>query len=143
MPNELFSVQADSDEQIPFAEGGIHAGFPSPAQDYMTDTIDINKIIIQHKEATFYARVAGDSMSGAGIDDGDIVVIDKSIQAKNGDIVAAFIDGEFALKRFSFDAKKQCAVLLAENDKNAPIQVSKENTFLIWGVITFVIKKLH
>lgn len=142
---KLYSLSAETglEANLPYANGGIHAGFPSPAQDYMTDSIDINKVIIQHREATFYARVSGDSMIDAGVGDGDIVVIDKSLEAKDGDYVAAYIDGDFALKQFHIDQQNCCGWLLPANKKYEPIRVTEENEFMIWGVITFVVKKMH
>ena len=76
----------------------IRAGFPSPAEDYLTDSIDFNRDLIKHPEATFYGRVEGDSMIGLGINEGDIAVIDRSIEAEHGDIVVSYINGEFNIK---------------------------------------------
>jgi DNA polymerase V len=80
------------------AQDGIHAGFPSPATDYMTQAIDLNKELVRHPAATFYGRVVGDSMIDAGVDEGDILVIDKSLEPKDGDMAVCFVDGEFTLK---------------------------------------------
>ena len=125
----MFSADAEALIDVPYG-GSLRAGFPSPAQDYATD-------------ATFYARVEGNSMCEAGIFDGDLVVIDKSIEAKEGDIVAAFIDGEFTLKRFKVDEHEGCAWLMPANADYKPIKVTEENTFLVWGVMTFCIRRLH
>lgn len=82
----------------PMAEDGIHAGFPSPAQDYMNKCIDLNAELVRHPAATFYGRVVGDSMIDAGVEEGDILVIDKALNAQEGDMAVCFIDGEFTLK---------------------------------------------
>ena len=123
---------------LPYADGGIKAGFPSPAQDYMESAIDLNKELIKHPASTFYGRVKGDSMIDANVHDGDILVIDKSLEPQNGDMAVCFIDGEYTLKRFQKD--KQGAWLLPSNDKYPPIRVTEDNEFIIWGVVTFVIK---
>lgn len=118
----------------------LHAGFPSPAADY-TDRIDLTREIIRHPETTFYARIEGESMRDAGIFNGDLVVIDRSLQAKDGDYVAAYIDGEFTVKEFRPDAEHQCAWLIPHNEAYSPIRVTEENAFIIWGVITHTIHK--
>lgn len=138
----MAQVDYGTSVELPYAEG-IKAGFPSPAQDYMTDSIDLNKEIVKHKETTFYARVDGDSMQEAGIGNGDIVVIDKSLDVRNGDFIAAFIDGEFTLKQYKTDAAARCAWLMPANPAYPPIKVTEENNFIIWGVITHTIKKLR
>lgn len=123
--------------------GEIRAGFPSPAQDYLHESIDLNRELVSHPETTFYARVAGNSMEQAGIHDGDLVVIDKSLDARNGDYVAAYIDGEFTLKEFRLDPDGQCAWLIPANPAYRPIRVSEENRFAIWGVVTCTIHNLR
>ena len=128
---------------LSFVDGGIKAGFPSPAQDYLSESIDLNKELIRRKETTFLARVSGNSLMDAGICDGDIVVIDKSLEAKNGDFVVAFIDGEFTLKEFRLDEANDCAWLIPHNKDFSPIKVTKENDFMIWGVLTYTIKQLR
>jgi DNA polymerase V len=119
----------------------LHAGFPSPAADY-TERIDITRELIRHPETTFYARIEGDSMQDAGIFSGDLVVIDRSLQASDGDYVAAYIDGEFTVKEFRTDPSNHCAWLIPHNDKYSKIRVDDLNSFMIWGVITHTIHKL-
>ena len=131
------------EQQFPMAESGIKAGFPSPAQDYMTDGIDFNRELVHHRETTFCARVSGSSMDQAGIFDGDIVVIDKSLEARNGDVVAAYVDGGFTLKEFRLDADGKSAWLIPANDEYQPIHVTEENNFIVWGVLTYTIHKLR
>lgn len=137
----------------------VHAGFPSPAQDYMNSFIDLNKELVRHPAATFYARVVGDSMVDAGVEEGDVLVVDKSLEPQEGDMAICFIDGEFALKFISFKepsaksvkAKKQGVSydilghrkmwLLPANEKYPPIEVTESNDFTVWGVVTYIIKK--
>ncbi len=135
---------------ITFAEEGglelelaehLHAGFPSPAADY-NERIDITKHLIRHPETTFYARIEGDSMQEAGIFSGDIVVIDRSLKASDGNYVAAYIDGEFTIKEYRYDDSGNCAWLIPHNPKYQKIKVTEENEFLVWGVVTHTIHTL-
>ncbi len=139
---QMFSCNAGNLLDVPFG-GSLRAGFPSPAQDYTADAINLGKILVRDSETTFYARVEGNSMRDAGICDGDLVVIDKSIEASDGDVVAAFIDGEFTLKRFHVDVNEGCAWLLPANSDFKPIKVTTDNNFMVWGVMTFCIKRFH
>ena len=139
---KISSCDSGDDLMLPFADSGIKAGFPSPAQDYMSTSIDLNRELVRHKETTFYARVSGNSLIDAGISDGDIIIIDKSLEAVNGDYVVAFIDGEFTLKEFQFDNKEQCAWLIPYNKEFKPIKVTADNDFVVWGVVTYTIKKM-
>ena len=141
---DLYSSDFSSEsKEVSFIDTVIKAGFPSPAQDYLSGTIDLNRELIRHKETTFLARVSGNSLHDAGICDGDIIVIDKSLEAKNGDFVVAFVDGEFTLKEFRFDEAENCAWLIPHNKAYEPIKVTQENDFLVWGVLTYTIKQLH
>jgi DNA polymerase V len=123
---------------LPYVANGIVAGFPSPADDFLDSSIDLNKECIKHPSATFYGRVKGDSMKDVGIHDGDLLVIDKSIQAQNNKIAVCFIDGEFTVKKIRIE--KDCCYLLAANENYPPIKVTADNHFVIWGIVTFVIK---
>lgn len=143
MKLELYSADFSHPLSLDYAEGGVRAGFPSPAQDYISEAIDLNKELIVHPATTYYARAVGDSMVGCGIDDGDLLVIDKSLEAQDGDIVVAFLDGEFTLKTVRFDHTHQCVWLIAANEEYPPIKVTEGNNFLIWGVLTYNIKKQH
>ena len=125
---------------LPFADGGIRAGFPSPAQDYMDLTLDLNKELIKHPAATFYGRVKGDSMKDAGISDGDILVIDRSLDWRDGMTAVCFVDGEFTVKTIRRQDGK--ILLMPANADYAPIEVTPENEFMIWGIVTYVIKKM-
>lgn len=123
---------------LPYADGGIKAGFPSPAQDYMDSAIDLNKELIKHPASTFYGRVKGDSMIDANVYDGDILVIDKSLEPQNGDMAVCFIDGEFTIKYIKL--KKDVIWLQPANKNYEPIKVTIENDFLIWGIVTYCIQ---
>jgi DNA polymerase V len=126
---------------LPVAEGGICAGFPSPAQDYIEGGIDLNRELVKNPAATFFGRVSGDSMTGAGIDDGDLIVIDKSLQASDGDIAVCFLDGEFTLKRIHIE--KDVMWLVPENPKYKKIKVTPDQNFMVWGVVTYSIKDVR
>ena len=134
----LYSSEITTGVDVSFVDTGIKAGFPSPAQDYLTGSIDLNKELIRHKETTFLAKVSGTSLQDAGICDGDIIVVNKSLEAKTGDFVVAFIDGEFTVKRIKIE--KGFIWLIAENKDYQPIKVTKDNEFLIWGIVINVIK---
>lgn len=117
----------------------VSAGFPSPALDYEKERIDLNEIIVKNPEATYYARVDGESMQEVGISDGDLLVVDKSIEAQDRQIAVCFLNGEFTLKRLKYYGKELW--LIPENKSYAPLKVEKESDFRIWGVVTYVIKK--
>ncbi len=121
-------------------EQGISAGFPSPADDFKETRISLDRELVKNKEATFYARVSGDSMTGAGLDDGDLLVVDRSLSPENGKIAVCFIDGEFTVKRISREKGK--LYLKAENKKYKPIELKDDNELIIWGVVEYVIKKV-
>lgn len=137
----LYSADIGSRQELAFADGGIRAGFPSPAQDYMSESIDLNRELVRHPATTFYARAVGDSMKGRGIDDGDLLVIDKSLEPRDGDIVVAFVDGEFTLKTVKLEPDGSCLWLMPANDNYSPIKVTEGNNFIVWGVLTYNIKR--
>lgn len=139
---EIFTAKSDSELMIPYAKQGISAGFPSPAEDFLDISIDLNKEFIKNPNATFYGRVKGSSMKDAGLDNGDLLIIDKSLEPKNGKIAVCFIDGEFTVKRIKIDKKEGIIWLVAENKDYKPIKVTPENELMIWGIVTTVIKKL-
>lgn len=125
------------------AEATVHAGFPSPAQDYMSGGIDLNKELVRHPDATFYVRVTGDSMLHAGISDGDVLVVDRSLEAGDGAVIICFLDGEFLVRRFSVSGgagKVKTVVLEAANPAYKPIRISQGTDFSVWGVVTYIIK---
>ncbi|MES2862675.1 MAG: translesion error-prone DNA polymerase V autoproteolytic subunit [Bacteroidota bacterium] len=136
----FFIPNTDGNLEMPYISSGIKAGFPSPAADFDGTSISIDQIVVKNKTATFYAKANGNSMIGAGIDDGDILVIDKSIEPQDGKIAVCFIDGEFTVKRIK--VQENSLLLLPENPLFEPIEVTQENDFIIWGIVTYVVKKL-
>ena len=136
---EIHKIDISSSLPLQFADEGIKAGFPSPAQDYMEQAIDLNKELIRHPASTFYGRVTGDSMRDEGIEEGDILVIDKSLELLNDDLAVCFIDGEFTVKRVRLEP--DAAWLVPSNSNYPPIKVTKDNEFMVWGIVTYTIKK--
>jgi DNA polymerase V len=117
----------------------VPAGFPSPADDHLERDLDLHELLIQHPAATFYVRLAGDSMKDAGLYDGDILVVDRSVQPEHGHIVVAVLDGELTVKRlFRKDGKIE---LKPENAMYPAIEIAAERDFLIWGVVTGSIRQ--
>ena len=137
---DIYSAATDTSLSLPYVDTGIRAGFPSPADDFYHLSIDLNKELIKNKESTFFARVKGDSMRDAGIDDGDLLVIDRSLEPQNGKIAVCFIDGEFTVKRIKIEG--DAVWLIPGNQNYSPIRVTGENRFIIWGIVTSVIKFL-
>lgn len=123
-----------------FFDTGIAAGFPSPAEDFKEQRLSLDSELIKNKEATFFARVSGQSMIGAGLDDNDLLVIDRSIEPTNNKIAVCFLDGEFTVKRLRVD--KDEVWLQPENPNYPIINITTENDFVIWGIVTNVIKKV-
>ncbi|MEW5845018.1 MAG: translesion error-prone DNA polymerase V autoproteolytic subunit [Bacteroidota bacterium] len=135
---DFFTADTTSDLSLPLAEG-IKAGFPSPAQDYIDLAFDLNKELVKNPSSTFYGRVRGDSMVDEGINDGDILVIDKSLPPADGRKAVCYIDGEFTLK--TIRVKKDGIYLMPANPAYKPIKVTDENDFVVWGIVTYVIHK--
>lgn len=129
-------VSDDIKNEVP----AIHAGFPSPEDDFHGPSLDISHLLVKNPASTFFARVAGDSMIGDGIEDGDILVIDKSVAIYDKCIAVCFIDGEFTVKRV--EIHPDYALLVPSNPKYPAIKVTEENKFIIWGVVHYVIKKV-
>ena len=121
-------------------EQGISAGFPSPADDFKEIRISLDNELVKNRDATFYARVSGESMIGAGLDDGDLLVIDRSLFPENGKIAVCLVNGEFTVKRIVQEDGK--LYLKAENEKYKPIELKEGNELIIWGVVEYVIKKV-
>ena len=119
----------------------IKAGFPSPAEDYLHESLDFNRDLIRHPEATFYGRVDGDSMEDAGIRDGDIAVIDRSLEASNGDVVVGYINNEFTIKFLDLSHRDDGYIeLRPANKKYKPIRIEEGDDFEVWGVVVWTIK---
>ena len=120
---------------------GVKAGFPSPAEDYLHESLDFNRDLIRHPEATFYGRVAGDSMQDAGICEGDIAVIDRSVEPQDGDVIVAYINGEFTIKFLNLTHRKDGYIeLRPANKKYSPIRIDENDSFEVWGVVVWTIK---
>ncbi|MDT0676602.1 LexA family protein [Autumnicola musiva] len=137
---DIFKADEGKEYKLPIVDAGISAGFPSPADDHLEHSIDLNREFIKNKDATFFGRVKGDSMKNAGIHDGDLLIIDKSIEPINGKIAVCFIDGEFIVKRLKIE--KDVIWLMAENENYKPIKVTGDNDFIIWGIVTSVVKNM-
>ncbi|GJL73748.1 MAG: hypothetical protein NMNS01_29470 [Nitrosomonas sp.] len=134
----LLLVQQSAPQFIPRMSYSVRAGFPSPADDYVEKRIDLNEELIQHREATFFLRVRGHSMIGAGIDDGDELIVDRAIIPEHNRIVVAAVDGELTVKRFYH--RHGVVKLLAENPQYPDIEFKNEQEMVIWGVVTKIIK---
>lgn len=126
-------------QQIPFFSDPVKAGFPSPAQDYVERTLDLNELCIRHPNATFFVRVEGDSMIEAGIHDGDVLVVDRSIDAEHGDIVVAAVGNEFTVKEL---CTRPSLMLLPRNPAYKPIRPRNGEELNIFGVVTNVIRQM-
>ena len=135
-----FFTPDTSGQGVWLAGEGVSAGFPSPADDFKETRISLDKVAVKNEAATFYARVAGQSMIGAGLDDGDLLVIDRSLEPQDGKIAVCLIDGDFTVKRLKVE--KDCIWLMAENKRYKPILVTEENELMIWGIVTHVLKAL-
>lgn len=137
---KIYRIDGTEEVSLPVI-GSVSAGFPSPAGDFVGDRIDLNKYLIKNKPSTFIAVVDGLSMVGANIDEGDLLIVDKSLPPLDGKIAICVVDGDFTVKRIS--VKKDYWLLLPENDDFKPIRVDKNNEFVIWGMVTAVIKKTY
>ena len=136
----FFSVDASSKSTSIFVDTGISAGFPSPADDFKENRISLDKELIKNPEATFFARVSGESMIGAGLEDNDLLVIDRSLEPAHNKIAVCYLDGEFTVKRLKVE--NNLVWLQPENPNYKPIQITEENNFIIWGIVINVIKKV-
>ena len=137
---EFFVPKKENGLEQWLAEEGISAGFPSPADDFKENRISLDRELVKNKEATFYARVSGDSMIEAGLDDGDLLVIDRSLNPTNGKIAVCFIEGEFTVKRIKKEKDK--LYLMPENKIYKPIELKGDDELIIWGIVIYVIKKV-
>lgn len=134
----IYRAECITSLELSYADAGIKAGFPSPAQDYISETIDLNRDLIPHPVSTFYGRVTGDSMIDEGIEEDDILVIDKSLSPEEGDLAVCCVDGEFTLKRIHIG--DGCVWLIPSNRNYKPIKVTPDNEFMVWGIVTYTIK---
>ena len=125
---------------LPLFESRVAAGFPSPADDHLEKTLDLNELLVRRPAATFFVRVEGTSMIGAGIHPGDILVVDRAEEAQDGQIVVAAVDGELTVKRLRRERAR--VYLQPENPDYRPIEITGETDLVIWGVVTSVIHRL-
>ena len=133
----LFSYQPKQIIELPLFLERVACGFPSPAQDYVEQRIDLNELLINHPSATYFVKAAGDSMIEGGISEGDLLVVDSSRKAEHGDIVIAAVDGEFTVKKLQLRPSVQ---LNPMNSAYSPIIVGSEDTLDVFGVVTYIIK---
>ena len=136
----LHQLVAEKSTPVRFYDIGVSAGFPSPADDYKEKKLDLHDLLIRQPEATFFAKASGDSMTGAGIFDGDMLIVDRSITATDGKIVIAVVNGELTVKRFKLVGRT--AQLHAENPKYSPITLCEGDNVNVWGVVTNVIHSM-
>jgi DNA polymerase V len=127
--------------RLPLYESRVQAGFPSPADDYSEGTLDLNELLVKNPTATFYVRAQGDSMIGAGIEEGDILVVDRSVDVVHGKIIIAVVNGDLTVKRFH-KTSDGAVSLLPDNPKYSPLQITDEMDFSVWGVVTSVVRAL-
>ena len=136
---EFYSAETTTELKIPLFESVVSAGFPSPADDYLDLPIDLNEFLIKHPAATFYVRVKGNSMEGAGIRNGDLLIVDRAEEPRNKSIVLGIIDGEFTVKRIK--KKGSDLYLMPDNPEFKPIKINDNMDFQVWGVVTYVVHK--
>lgn len=136
---EVWGFEGRTRLKIPLFTAKVSAGFPSPADDFIDKTLDLNEFLVAHPSATFFVRVAGTSMIDAGIHPGDILIVDRALDPVSGSIVIAVLDGEFLVKRFR--KKGEQSFLVADNPAFKPIELTGDMTVEVWGVVTYVIHK--
>ncbi len=137
---KTYTPQLSTAYAPPFFENGVSAGFPSPAADYEEQKLDLNKHLIKHPAATFFVKASGDSMIGAGVHTGDILIVDRSLEPQDKNVVIAIINGELTVKRIRIRRNK--ISLVAENN-DYPIQdIPEDAEFEVWGIVTYVVHSL-
>jgi DNA polymerase V len=136
---EVFYIDKSAKLELPLFSNAVSAGFPSPADDYIENHLDLNKYLIQHPSSTFYIKVTGDSMVEANIYCGDILIIDRSIKIQNNDVALVILNGSFTVKRLKIIGER--ILLVPENEKYKTVEVSKEMDFEVWGKVVWSIHK--
>lgn len=136
---KIYPVSTETELDLQLIEGGVSAGFPSPASDFLDQAIDLNKHLIKNPSTTFIAVTDGNSMKDAGITDKDLLIIDKSLRPTNGKIAVCVIDGEFTLKRLK--VTREGIWLVPANNEFKPTKITEFNDFSIWGIVTYSIQK--
>lgn len=135
---DIYSSLTETELTVPLVSLSISAGFPSPAGDFLDEGIDLNKELVRHPAATVYGRVKGQSMRDVGIDDGDLIIIDRSLEPTDGKIAVCYLDGAFTVKRIKIEL--DCCWLMPANPDYKPIKVTDDNELIIWGIVAHVIK---
>lgn len=138
---EIYSICTDVFIELPYFPLGVSAGFPSPAVDFVEQSIELNSHLIDDPATTFLVRVKGESMLGDDINNGDLLLVDKSKEYCNGDIAVCYIDGEFTLKRINLIGNE--CWLIPSNPKFNPIKLAQEDELTVWGVVTYAIKDMR
>jgi DNA polymerase V len=136
----IYEPDNKTKQELPLFLVSVSVGFPSPADDYLEGKLDLNEHLVRNPTATFFVRVTGDSMEGAGMYSGDILVVDRSLDPKDGNVIIAVIDGELTVKRLS--NKNGVISLVPENPNYKPLKITEEMSFTVWGVVTNVIHSL-
>ncbi|MDD5759983.1 MAG: translesion error-prone DNA polymerase V autoproteolytic subunit [Desulfobulbaceae bacterium] len=139
--SEIYGVEQKSRVSLPLYSCGVSAGFPSPADDYIGQQLDLNDLLVRNPAATFFVRTAGDSMTGVGINDNDLLVVDRSLEPAHGKIIIAAINGELTVKRL-VKTGTSCR-LEAENPNYPPIEITEDLSCITWGVVTSVIHQFR
>lgn len=137
---DIYESAQDLTLSLPLYSASVSAGFPSPADDFVDTNLDLNKYLVKSPASTFFVRAAGDSMIGAGIHSGDILVVDRSLEPYNNAIVIVVLEGELSVKRLHYSGKN--ILLLPENTAYKPIDVTENEEFRVWGMVTAVIRKM-
>lgn len=137
---EIFRPDEGTSLYLTITDSPVYAGFPSPADDHLENKLDLNKALVKNPSSTFFARVKGESMIEDGVEEGDLLVIDKSAEPHENCLAVCFLEGEFTLKRVKLDGDD--LLLMPANPKYKPIRVKKENDFYIWGIVKYLIKKV-
>jgi DNA polymerase V len=141
MSINIYHPNQESEFTLPNVGNQIVAGFPSPAEDYLEAMLDLNKELIKNPSSTFYGRVKGVSMKDAGVDNGDLLVIDKSLPYRNNALAVCFINGEFTLKRIK--REEETLLLMPANRDYQPIVVKEDADFTVWGIVAYIIKRAY
>jgi len=136
----FYTLGTDKLDNISLFEGSVPAGFPSPADDAMDLDLNLHDYLVRNPAQTFCVKAIGESMKDAGIQSGDVMLVDRAIEPENRSIVLAVIDSEFTVKRVNVSEKK--LYLMPENENFTPIEITKEMDFKVWGVVTYVIHKV-
>jgi len=137
---EIYKFTRTKSLERPLLGTNVPAGFPSPAQDYIEASLDLNDFLISHPNSTFFVRVEGYSMVNAGIQPDDLLIVDRALEASNNKIIIAVVDGELTVKRLNI--VDSVYWLLPENESFSPICIDDSIDFVIWGIVTYVIHKL-